>query len=75
MKFLIAGTESGLGDLSMMISTVSEILEEERKELEASIRKEVVEEILELDVQLEDDYNRVPTYKIKEYALLKGITL
>ena len=38
-KFLNAGTEKGLGDLSMMIGVVSEILEAERQK-----RDEVVEE-------------------------------
>ena len=39
-KFLNAGTEKGLGDLSMMIGVVSEILQAERKRCDEMVEAE-----------------------------------
>ena len=44
-KFLNKGTASGLGDLSMMIGTVSDIIHQTRKERDAEIREIVLEKL------------------------------
>ena len=51
-------------------------LEELAKELEASIRKEVVEDILNIPKQngRVHTLKSISTYEIEEYALSKGIT-
>ena len=54
---------------------ITERMQEIIKELEASIRKEAVESILEMGEIHMNDGMWVYHGKIKEYALSKGITL
>lgn len=56
-KFLNAGTEKGLGDLSMMIGVVSEILQAERQKREEMVeaeRERIAKEIDKLATEYEE---------------------
>ena len=74
---IYSGDMSGGYDaMPYLLEYIESLLEEQRKELEASIRKEVVEDILNIPKQngRVHTLKSISTYEIEEYALSKGIT-